>query len=114
MGLINAWFNLTGSKHNLILPFALGTNTKLLHHSTVSATTRRVIMPSFCSCSNSLNGFCNASATYLGGAWYGLLSGLSCKENMPLKHLIPLNTSQNAHQLTALALFASIVGDERK
>ena len=37
-GLINTWFNLTGSKHSLTLPFALGTNTKLLHHSAVLST----------------------------------------------------------------------------
>ena len=33
IGHINAWFNRAGSKHNLTLPLALGTNTKLLHHS---------------------------------------------------------------------------------
>ena len=35
MGLVNAWFNHVESKHNLTLPLALGTNTKLLHHSDV-------------------------------------------------------------------------------
>ena len=46
-GLINAWFNLAGSKHNLTLPFALGTNTKLLHHSTVLSIPSGVIMCTF-------------------------------------------------------------------
>ena len=46
-GLINAWFHLTGSKHNLTLPFALGTNTKLLHHSAVSSIPSGVIMSIF-------------------------------------------------------------------
>ena len=32
-GLINAWFNLSWSNHNLALLLALGINTKLLHHS---------------------------------------------------------------------------------
>ena len=31
----------------------------------------------------------------LGGAWYGLLSGFTCSENMPLKQPIPVNTSLN-------------------
>ena len=47
IGLINAWFNFAGSKHNLTFPFALGTNTKLLHHSTVSSTPSGVIISSF-------------------------------------------------------------------
>ena len=94
MGLINALFSLAGSRHNLTLPFALGTNTKLLHHSAISSTPRGVMMSIFCRCSSSsLNGYCSAYATHLGGAWYSLLSGLSCKENVPLKHPMSLNTS---------------------
>ena len=46
-GLINAWFNLAGSKHNLTLPFALGTNTNLLHHFAVSSTPSGVIMSNY-------------------------------------------------------------------
>ena len=46
-GLINAWFNLTESKHNLTLPFALGTNTKLLHHSAVLSPPSAVIVSNF-------------------------------------------------------------------
>ena len=38
IGLINAWYSHAGSKHNLTLPLALGTNTKLLHHSATSST----------------------------------------------------------------------------
>ena len=68
-GLINAWFNLAGSKHNLTLPLVLGTNTKLLHHSAILSTPSGVIMSMFCSQSNlSLNSFCSAYATHLGGA----------------------------------------------
>ena len=33
---------------------------------------------------------------HLGGAWYGLLSGFSCSENVPSKHPIPLNTSSKS------------------
>ena len=94
IGLINAWLSHAGSKHNCILPFALGTNTKLLHHSAVSSTPSGIMMSSSCSCwSSSLNGFCSAYAMHLRGTWYDLLSGLSCKENMPSKHPILLNTS---------------------
>ena len=69
MGLINAQFDLTGSRHNLTLPFALGTNTKLLHHSAVLSIPSAMIMSNFCSQFNSsLNGFCSACATHLSGA----------------------------------------------
>ena len=50
------------------------------------------IMSCLWSHSNSLfEGFYSAYATNLGDAWYGLLPG-SCKENIPLKQPIPLNT----------------------
>ena len=69
-GLINAWFNLTGPKHNLTLPFALGTNTKLLCHSAVSSIPSCVIMSNFCNQpSSSLNSFCHAYTTHLVGDW---------------------------------------------
>ena len=43
-------------------------------------------MPIFCShSSSSLKGFCSTYATYLGGAWYGLLSCFSCKEKCAFK-----------------------------
>ena len=78
ISLINAWLSCAGSKHSCTLPFALGTTTKLLHHSAISSTPSGAMMSSSCShSSSSLNGFCNAYATRLGGAWYGLLSGLS-------------------------------------
>ena len=67
-GLINAWLNFAQSKHNLTLPLALGTNTKLLHYSAISPTPRGIIMSNICSQSNSsLNGFCSAYATIPGG-----------------------------------------------
>ena len=67
IGLINAWFSHAGSRHSLTLPFTLGTNTKLLHHSTISSTPNGVMMSIFCRhSSSSLNGFCNAYATCLG------------------------------------------------
>ena len=67
-GLINAWFHITGSKHNLTLPFALGTNTKLLHHSVLLSISSGVIMSSFCSqSSSSLNGFCSTYGICLSG-----------------------------------------------
>ena len=69
IGLINAWFNCAGSKHNLTLPLALGTNTKLLHHFAISSTPSGVIIYIHCNQSNSsLNGFCSTYATHLGGA----------------------------------------------
>ena len=46
-GLINVWFSHAGSKHNQTLPLALGTNTKLLHHSNISLTPSCIIV-SFC------------------------------------------------------------------
>ena len=49
LGLINAWFNHAGSKQNLTLPLALGTNAKLLHHSDISSASSGVIMSSCCS-----------------------------------------------------------------
>ena len=94
MGLICAWFRHTGSKHNLITPLAMGTNTKLLHHSADLSTPSSAIMSSFCSLSNSSwNGFWSMYATWLSSAWYGLLSDFICKENVPSKHPKPLNTS---------------------
>ena len=96
IGLINAWLSHAGSKHSHTIPFALGTNTKLLHHSTILSTPRGAMMSISCShSSSSLNGFCNAYAMHLGGTWYGLLLGLSCNGNVPSKHPIPLNTSPN-------------------
>ena len=97
IGLISAWFNHARSRHGLTIPLALGTNTKLLHHSDISLTPRDAIMSCCCSLSNSSwNGFCSAYAMCLGGAWYGLLSGLSCKENVPSKQPMPLNTSSKS------------------
>ena len=120
MGLISTWLNLTRSKHNLILPFALHTNTQLLHHSANSSTPIGVMISIFCRCSSSfLNGFCNAYATCLGDTWCSLPSGLSCKENVPSKHPMPLNTSPNvlciSHvRLMLLLLSASTFCDEKK
>ena len=96
IGLINVWFNCAGSKHSLTLPMALGTNTKLLLHSAILSTPSSVIISICCNLSNSsLNGFCSTYATCLNGAWYGLLSGLSCNKNVPSKHPMPLNTLSN-------------------
>ena len=59
-GLINAWLSHAGSKHSLTLPLALGTNTKLLHHSNVLSTPSGVLMSISCShFSSSLNGSCS-------------------------------------------------------
>ena len=60
-GLINSWLSHAGSKHSLTLLLALGTNTKLLHHSDVSSTPSSVMMSIFCRhLSSSFNGFCSA------------------------------------------------------
>ena len=53
----------------------------------------------------------------LGGTWYGLLLGLSCNENVPSKHTIPLKTSPNVLWnfcvMTLLSpLSASVFADE--
>ena len=59
-GLINAWISCAGSKHSLTLLLALGTNTKLLHHSDVSSTPSGVMMSiSYSHLSSSLNGSCS-------------------------------------------------------
>ena len=47
MGLISAWFRHGGSRHNLTIPLALGTNTKLLHHSTDLSTPSGTRMSTF-------------------------------------------------------------------
>ena len=120
MSLINAWFSLARSRHNLTLPFALGTNTKVLHHSTVSSTPRGVMMSIFGSwSSSSLNGFYSTYTTCLGGTSYSLLTGLSCKQNVPLKHQMPLNTFQNVLCISCISsllflLSASTLDDEEK
>ena len=58
IGFINACFNHAGYKHTLALPLALGTKTKVLHHSDILSTSCGVIMSSCCSLSNlSLNIF---------------------------------------------------------
>ena len=120
ISLIKAWFSHVGSRHSLTLPFALGTNTKLLHHSAISSIPNGVMMSIFCRySSSSLNGFCNMYATCLGGTWYGLLSGLSCKENVPLKHPIPLDMSPNVSWIFCILallflLSASTLSDENK
>ena len=57
-GLINAWLSHAGSKHSCTLPVALGTNTKLLHHSAVLSTPSSAMMSiSSSQSSSSLNGF---------------------------------------------------------
>ena len=45
IGLIGTWLSLAGSKHNHTLPFALGTTTKLLHHSDISSMPRVLWCP---------------------------------------------------------------------
>ena len=116
MGFINAWFSHTGSKHSLTLPLALGTSTKLLYYSDISSIPSGAIMSCCCSLSNSsLNGFCSAYATHLGGTWYSLLSSFSCKANMPSKHRMPLNSLCICCVNSALFfLSVSQFGPERK
>ena len=118
--LINTCLNCVGSKHNLTWPSALGASTELLHHYAVSSTPSGVIISILCNQSNSsLNAFCSAYATCLGGTWYGLLSGLSCNENVHSKHPMPLNTLSNSvcifHVSSVLFLFSvSTIGHDRK
>ena len=96
-GLISAWFSQAGSKHSLTLPLALGTTTKLLHHSDTSSTPKGVFISCHCSLSSSSwNGFCNTYATCRGSTCNGLLFVFSCKENVPLKHPMPLKTSSSS------------------
>ena len=101
-GLISAWFNWAGPKHSLTLPLALDTSTMLLHHSKTSSTPRGVIITCCSLCSSSWNGFCSTNATDHGSAWYGVLSVFSCKENVPSKQAMPLNTSPNSFSCSAL------------
>ena len=43
---------------------------------------------------------------HLGDAWYGLLSGSTCNENVPSKHPVPLNTSSNSfHSCFVILMF---------
>ena len=48
---------------------------------------------------------------YLGGVWYGFAPPLTCNENVPLKHPIPVNkslySSCNCHVVFALASMAA-------
>ena len=97
ISIINAWFSHARSKHILTLLLALATNTKLLHHSDISSTPRGAIISCCCRLSNSSwNGFCSVYAMHLCSIWYGLLSGLSCNENVPLKHPMSSNTSSKS------------------
>ena len=71
IGLINAWFNHAGSKHNHIFLFGLETIKKLLHASSISLTTNGVMVCCFCICSHSsFNGCCSAYFTHLRDAWH--------------------------------------------
>ena len=112
-GLINAWFRLAGSRHSLTVPFGFGTNTKLFCHSAVSPMPSGPMMSYCCMCSNSsLNGHCRAYAMHHWGAWYCLLSGLTCNENVPLKHPILLNASLNSlcgHCLVSVLTLLSLL-----
>ena len=100
--------------------YHLGTNIKLLHHSAISSTPSGVIISICCNWSNSyVNGCCSIYVTDLGGTWYGLLLGLSCNENVPSKHPMPLNTFLNFLCIcyASLALFLlsiSVFGQARK
>ena len=47
IGLISAWLRCARPRHNLTFQLALGTSTKLLHHSDVSLTHRGAIMSYF-------------------------------------------------------------------
>ena len=71
--------------------------TKLLHCSAILSTSSGAsIWYSWSLSSSFLNSFWSAYVTSLGGAWYGLTSLLTCKEEVPLKHPIPVNTSLNS------------------
>ena len=121
VGLINAWFNLalglniTWPYHSLWV-LTQSYYTTLLFHWPLEGW----LYPfSSASPNSSLNGFCSTYTTHLSGTWYGLLSGLSCKENVPLKHPIPLNMLANIlctlHvSLPLFLLSASTFGEDRK
>ena len=47
IGLISAWFKCAGSRHNLTLPLALVTSTKLWHHSNGLLTPSSAMMSNF-------------------------------------------------------------------
>ena len=95
-GLISAWLSLSGSRHSLTLPLGFGTSLKLLHHSAISHMPNGGIYILFWSLSiSSLNSFWSAYATHHGGAWYGVLSAVTCNENVPSQHPIPVNISSN-------------------
>ena len=86
--LISAWFCHAGSRHNLTLPFALGINTKLLHHSAVSSTPSGPMMSCFCRCFNFSKGFCSTHATCFGGAWQVCCLVLAAMQMLKLKFLV--------------------------
>ena len=78
-GLINAWVSFSGSRHNLTYPFGFVTDTKVLHHSTVSSMPSGAMMSCCCSHSNSsLNGLCGGYAMHL------RLSGMACYQVWPV------------------------------
>ena len=94
ISVINACLSCAGSQTQTHLTVCFG--YQLLHHSAISSTPTGVMMSIFCRCSSSsLKGFCSAYATCLDGAWYGLLSGFSYKENVPLRRPMPLKTLPN-------------------
>ena len=89
-GLISTLSTLAGYRHNHILPLALETITKLLHHSNVSSMPRGIIIYYFCSLSSSsFRDSWSTHATLLGVAWYGWVTSFTFKLGVPSKHSIP-------------------------
>ena len=92
LGWYFSWLSHVGSRHRWTVPFSLGTITKL-HHLAVSPNPSGTIVCCSCNLFNSfLNGSCSTYAMHLGGTWCGL-TPLTCNKNVPLEHLIPVNTS---------------------
>ena len=92
-GLISTWLSLVESRCKHTVLSGLGTMTKLLYHSAFLYTPSGASI-SCCSVSSSLmNGFCSVYVMCLRSGWYGFVSSLPCREKVPLKHSIPVNTS---------------------
>ena len=108
-GCMDAWLTLVGSKNNLAFPLSFGTSLKLLHPYTVLSMPHGMMMSSCCRhSSSSLNSFCNA--------WtLGRPGIVCCNENIPLNHLLPVNTALNSpcntYTISALAFLSGFLSE---
>ena len=90
---------------------------KWLHHIADYSSLSSVIVCCSCYHYNSLLSGSFVYAMHLGGSWFSFMPSVTCNENIPLKHQIPVNTSLYSfcNFLVALAtMWASLSGSAIK